>query len=66
MSTFDGVVYSAAAPDGYTPDWNRPYEATALIACIWAFFPLAIATTAIRLYTRSQIVGNLAVDDCKL
>ena len=66
MSLVDGVLYSAPAPDGYTPDFNRPYDATALIACIGVFLPLAVITSAIRIYTRSRIVSELAIDDCKL
>ncbi|PVH80998.1 hypothetical protein DL98DRAFT_560006 [Cadophora sp. DSE1049] len=63
MSLVDGIVYSAPAPDGYIPDFNRPYDATALIACIGVFLPLAVITSAIRIYTRSRIVSDLAIDD---
>ncbi|KAG4415497.1 hypothetical protein IFR04_011369 [Cadophora malorum] len=63
MSLVDGVLYSAPAPDGYTPDFNRPYDATALIACIGVFLALAVITSAIRIYTRSRIVSELAIDD---
>ena len=66
MSLVDGVLYSAPAPDGYTPDFGRPYDATALIACIGVFLPLAVITSAIRIYTRSRIVSELAIDDCEL
>ncbi|KAH7385044.1 hypothetical protein BKA64DRAFT_581538 [Cadophora sp. MPI-SDFR-AT-0126] len=63
MSLVGGIVYSAPAPDGYVPDFNRPYDATALIASIGVFLPLAVITSAIRIYTRSRIVSDLAIDD---
>ncbi|KAK0101938.1 hypothetical protein ONS95_001253 [Cadophora gregata] len=63
MSSVDEIVYSAAPPDGYVPDFNRPYDAAALIACIGVFLSLAVITSAIRMYTRSRIVSDLAIDD---
>lgn len=66
MSEFNGILYSAPPPLGHTPDFNHPYEATALIVCIGIFLPLAVMTTAIRIYTRTRIISELAADDCEL
>ncbi|KAL2067081.1 hypothetical protein VTL71DRAFT_1505 [Oculimacula yallundae] len=59
----DGIIYSAPPPPGHTPNFNQPYEATALIVCIGVFLPLAVLTSAIRIYTRTRIISELAVDD---
>lgn len=64
MSMSNGVLYAALAPPGHTPDFNQPYNATALIVCIGIFLPLAAITSAIRIYTRTRIISELAIDDC--
>lgn len=54
-----------AAPDGLTPDYGRPYEATPLIVVTGIFLPLSVLTMGIRLYTRIIISSKVAFDDCK-
>ncbi|KFY47812.1 hypothetical protein V496_10434 [Pseudogymnoascus sp. VKM F-4515 (FW-2607)] len=63
MSLYDGVVFSAPPPEGVIPDANAPHNATALVVCIGVFLPLAIISTAIRIFTRVQVQGSVAIDD---
>ncbi|KAL3423074.1 integral membrane protein [Phlyctema vagabunda] len=57
------IVYAGVPPDGITSNANNPYHAKALIGCIGAFLPLATIFLAVRLFTRTKIVGTLAIDD---
>jgi hypothetical protein len=66
MSLYNGVLFSAPPPEGVIPDANAPHNATALVVCIGVFLPLAIISTAIRIFTRVRIQRNVAIDDCAL
>ncbi|KFY45090.1 hypothetical protein V494_01152 [Pseudogymnoascus sp. VKM F-4513 (FW-928)] len=63
MSLYDGVLFSAPPPEGVIPNANAPHDATALVACIGVFLPLAIISTAIRIFTRVRVQRSVAIDD---
>lgn len=64
MSLYNGVLFSAPPPEGVIPDVNAPKDTAAIIVCISIFLSLAIISTAIRIFTRARIIGNVAADDC--
>ncbi|KAL8339022.1 hypothetical protein RB598_007371 [Gaeumannomyces tritici] len=63
MSEFNGQIFAAPPPPGVTPDPNQPWSVTILLVVSAVFYPLAVATTVIRVYTRGWMVGKLSVDD---
>ncbi|KAH8681691.1 hypothetical protein BX600DRAFT_485513 [Xylariales sp. PMI_506] len=63
MSTYNGVTYAMAPPDGGAPDPDQQYQATSMIVIIAIFLPLAVVTVAIRTYTRAVISRKFAFDD---
>lgn len=64
-TTYNGITYAAAPPDGVTRDVNQPYEATALIVVTAVTLPLATLLMGIRIYTRYFVTASVGVDDCK-
>lgn len=66
MSEYNGVLYCAPPPHGVIPNFNNSYHATHLIVVIGVFLPVASIATIIRIFTRTRIVRQFAVDDCKL
>lgn len=64
-TTYNGITYAAAPPDGVARDVNPAYEATALIVVTAVTLPLATLFVGIRLYTRYFITASVGMDDCK-